>query len=261
MKKFVFGILIICLLIGIPLIIMDKLASEKGIFKVPVGYEKIEIDLNKKSRDNEYVFSKSFDSPKFVDFFIQSDSEIENSLIISSDHKIIGKDSQEINYKVGKLIKNESMSSHLLLDKGKCTVSLTSKKSKGKIMIGYREKSIDASEYERLKKIDGGELDNPPEGYKKIYSVDLSGLSYKSNTIYTLALDRTQEIGLCIYTNSKKGNVSVDFGGEKTNYYGLIYSDYNSICDQMETTLGRGKYEIKLNSEGADGQLYVFIKD
>lgn len=260
MKNIIFGILIICLLIGIPLIIMDQLSTEKGIFNIPSGYEKIEIDLNE-ARTNEIVFSKAIENPELVEFCIQSDSEVENTLKIASDSRILGKGTSEISLSIGEVIKNSAISSSLLLKGGKYTITLSNKKLKGKIMIGYREKVMKASEFERLEKIDQGDLDNPPEGYKKVYCTELPGLSYNDNTIYTLTLDRTKKVGLCIYMNSKQGNVSVDFEGENSNYMGLVYTKYNSICDQMEQTLGRGTYDVKLNCKNADGQLYVFIKE
>jgi hypothetical protein len=116
-----------------------------------------------------------------------------------------------------------------------------------------------ASEYERLMKVDQGDLDNPPEGYEKVYIADLSELNCKEDIVYTLTLDRTQKVGFSLYTNSTKGNVSVDFAGENSNFYGLINSFYK-IEDRMENTYSKGTYEFKLTSNNADGQVYIYIK-
>lgn len=260
MKKLIFSILIICLLTGIPLMVMDTLSDEKSTFIVPSGYKTIEIDLGEKARNNDVVFSTVLNEAEVFDIYLQSDSDESKDIMLTSDHKIIGQKGYSSNYQIGKVINHEAMGSKYILNAGQITITLTSAQAKGKLLIAYRENAISPSGFERLSKIDNGELNNPPEGYQEVYSIDLSGLNCKDKNIYTLTLDKTQNIGLSIYTDSKHGNVSVDFVGMQTNYYGLVYSQNNSICDQLEQVLGKGEYEIRLNSENADGQLYVFIK-
>jgi hypothetical protein len=259
MKKIILGILIICLIVGLPLIVMDALAG-KNDFRIPSGYKKIVIDLNEKTRNNEIIFTSTNSNPILVDFYIQSDSEIINQLTIVSENNIVGTNSNEKSFNFGNIVQEAAVSSSILMT-GKYTILLKNEKTKGKMIIGYKERKIENSEIDRLIKIDEGDIDNPPQDYQKIYSTDLLGEDCKDKTIYTLKLDKAQKIGLSIYTNSKKGNVSVDFIGNNINYYGLIYSSNSTICDQFELSLGEGEYEIKVTNENSDGQLYVFLKD
>jgi len=259
MKKLVPGILLICLIIGIPLMILDALSTNSQ-FTIPKGYKKIEVNLNKQSRDNEMVYSGSLKVPKKVEFYIQSDSPEEKYLTISSEKKFIGMSGNETSFEVGEFTKNSYSSPTFLFGTGKYNIFISNEKAKGKLIIGYKEIPIKESDFERLSKIDNGNLNNPPVGYKKIYSTDLSEKYMSNETIYKINLDRTKLVGLSIYTNSKSGNVKVDFIGKNSNYTGLIYSGNNSICDQFEQTFSKGEYDIKLTSENADGQLYVFMK-
>jgi len=252
-------------MIGLPLMILDQITGTGSIwindkFTIPAGYTKIEIDLDEKSRNTEMIFESTLDIPKGIDLYIQSNSEEEKIIKISSEHNIIGKSDKECILTVNKVTNNMANNFNQIFGPGKISITLTNQKAKGKLIIGYRERSIDISDYERLSKIDNGDLNNPPKGYDMACNIDLDGLNCKDEVIYTLTVDKSQKIGLSFYTNSKEGTVSVDFCADGNNYYGLVYSGLNNICDQLELTLDKGEYEVRLNSENADGQLYVFIK-
>ncbi|HHY82414.1 MAG TPA: hypothetical protein GX505_07010 [Clostridiales bacterium] len=136
--------------------------------------------------------------------------------------------------------------------KGKYSVYLTSEKTNGTLVIGHQETDKEPNEFERLYKIHNGELDNPPDGYVEIFSENLAGKSYKDEVVYTLSLDTTKNIGLSVYTSSKQGTCSVDFIGKSSNFIGFINSQGNRICDQLESALNPGEYQIKLTCEDAD---------
>lgn len=259
MKKTVFGILIICLLIGIPLIILDAFPNAKGQFTIPSDYSKIVIDLNEKTRDNEVVFSSILETPRGIDLYIQSDSSEEKIIEIASEHKIIGKPDNKYHFSVNQVTNNMANTLNQIYNAGQFTISLTNRQAEGKLVIGYRERTISSSEIERLLKIDSGDLDNPPAGYEKVYSTDLSGMDCKDEVLYTFTLDKTQTFGLSVYSHVEEGSLSVDFIGENTSYYGLVYSK-NSLCDQMEIPLEKGEYQVRLNCENVDGKLIVFAK-
>ncbi len=263
MKKVVFGLLVICLMAGIPLMIMDSNMGSNGVngkFTIPAGYTKIEIDLDEKSRNSEVIFTSTLDIPKGFDLYVQSDSEEEKIIEVTSEHKFIGKADNKHILNVNKVTDNMANTFNQIFGPGEISISLTNQKAKGKIVIGYRERAIDISEYERLSKIDSGDLNNPPKGYDKAYRIDLSGLKYKDETIYSITLDKAQNVGFSFYTDSREGNVSVDLIGENSSFYGLISSGHNNICDQLELMFEKGEYKVRLNCENADGQLYVFIK-
>jgi len=260
MKKFIVGILVICLIIGMPLIAMDALAGKNGKFNIPMGYKKLSIDLSEKSRNNETVFTKELKEPTKLNLRIQGDTKAECNVTVTCDTKIIGTNMNEETYTVRNMTGNSYISHELFVGAGKYTIKVTNQKTEGQIVIGYREKTIETSEYERLKKIDSGHLDNPPESYEKIYSADLSGKNISGETIYTLKLDHAQKVGISVYTSATKGNVSVDFIGQNSSYIGLVYPNIRNICDQLENTYQRGIYDISVTSTDADGELYIFLK-
>jgi hypothetical protein len=260
MKKFIFGILAACLLIGLPFIVMDALAQENSNFKIPSGYEKVTIHLNEKVRNMETVYTKELKEPTEVNIVMQSDSDIQNKVVIASDQKILGSNGKEQTFQIKDVVGYSYLTSKIIFKPGIYTIKVTSAKTEGDIVIGFKENTISSSEFERLLKIESGELNHAPEGYEEVYHTDLSGLNVKDQTVYSLTLDRTRKIGICIYTNATKGNCSVDFIGETSQYYGLINPGIQSICDRLENTLSKGTYEIKLSSNNADGQVYIFLK-
>lgn len=54
--------------------------------------------------------------------------------------------------------------------------------------------------------------------------------------------------------------MSVDFVGSTFRFRGLVSTEHR-MCDQLELTLPRGEYQVKLSCQEADGQLYVFLKE
>lgn len=260
MKKPAIAALAVGLLILIPLMFIGFLASNQNSFKIPHRFEKIKIDMNEKVRTEEVVYKKMLKAATRVDIMVQCDVDSNSSISIISDKKIIGSNVNKLNYQINKLTGNSSMSMSLILQPGNYSISISNNKTKGSIMIGYEEKKMSTSEYERLKRIDSGELDNPPKGYENIYSADLTGLNTKQKSVYTLTLDRMQKIGISVYTNATKGDMTVDFIGNYNNNTGLVFANTNHICDQLITTLPKGTYEFKLTSDDADGQVSIFIK-
>ncbi len=258
MKKTVYTILIICLLVGLSLIILDNIHKDQ--FNVPSRFNKLIIDLNEKTRTDELIFESELKVPAVVEFFIQSDAVGEKIVKVVSESKILGLKSHERILRVGQYTGNASTSSTFIMDAGKYSVYLTGDKTDGKIAIGYQETKKDRSEFERLLKIHNGDLNNPPNGYEKIYSVDLTGRISKDETIYTLTIDKTKDIGLSVYISSEKGNVSVDLIGNSSSFIGLVHPTHNRIVDQLQTTLSAGEYRIILTCDSADGQLYIFLK-
>ena len=117
MKKTVPIILIICLLIGLPLMVIDAVYKKSG-FTIPIGYKKIEIDLNEKYRNDEIIFSKSLKGPERVYFYIQSDSLEEKNITIASSKKFIGFYDKKSNYTIQKKLNNSCVSTGLLLNSG-----------------------------------------------------------------------------------------------------------------------------------------------
>lgn len=260
MKKTVFTILIICLVAGIPLMVLDMNPATGGGLKTLPGHSKIVIGTNDKSRENEEVFSTVLKAPTFVDLYIQSDSKETVTLAISSDQRIIGKRDNKYVLYINKVPGNSGYSLNQLFGPGNLTIRMTNEKSPGKLDIRYSERPADASEYERLSKIDNGDLDNPPEGYYEVCRIDLSGLNCNEEPVYSFTLDSAQTIGISIYTDTEQGEMSVDIIGPGTNFFAVVNSVSNRICDQLQLELDKGTYEVRLNSENADGQLYVFIK-
>lgn len=260
MKKFLFGILGICLLIGIPLIIMDLQARNHSEFSIPFGYKRVDIKLYKRDRKNEIVYQKNLKFATVVSFHIQSNSTNENYVTIKSEHNIIGNISNEDTCSIQKMPQGGYDGSTYILQPGKYTIAVNSKKSKGMIMIGFKEKKLADSIYKRLKKIDGGDLNNPPQGYEKVYSAKLSKLNCKDKTVFKVTFDHAKKVGLCVYTSASKGNLSVDyFIGKDSSYYGLITPGKNKICDRLES-YSKGTYEVKLTTKDTDGEIYVFMK-
>lgn len=260
MKKTVYAILITSLIIGFCLTIMDELAKNKDEFNIPSRFDKVIVDLSEQTRTNELLFTRELDVPSSVEFFLQSDDISEKSVKVISESEILGLNSREINFTVRRFTGNSSTSGTFTMQPGRYSVYLTSEKADGKIAIGYRETEKEQSEFERLYKIHKGDLNNPPNGYVEIFSTNLAGQSCEDEVIYTLSLDTTKDIGLSIYTSSKQGTVSVDFIGNSSSFIGLVHSPHNRICDQLNTTLSPGEYQLKLTCENADGQLYVFLK-
>ena len=259
MKKTVYSILIITLFIGLGLIITEQLTKDRNVFKVPSGYHKEIIDLSDHTRSDELLFSRELESPSTVEIFIQSDNDSDKIIKIISDSAILGRKSNEDVLPVKKYTDNQYVSSTYLFNKGEYSVYLTSECADGKLVIGYRETPKELTEYERLSKIDKGELNNPPEGYSLVYSADLSGVSYNDELVHTLSLNESKKIGISIYTSSMQGNLSVNLIGESFGYYGLV-SPEQRICDQLDMVLSPGEYQFKVDCEDTDGQVYIFIK-
>lgn len=259
-KKYIIILLGICLLIGIPFIGMDLLSKDAGNFNNHYIYKKIKIDLKEKSRENETVLVKELSSATELSLEIQSDSDSMSYVSISSDQKLIGSNGKEERYGIRDMTGNSYVSPTLLLQPGKYEIKVTNTQAEGKLVIGYKEKKIDDKDYERLLKVDSGDLNNPPEGYELVYSGDLSGLNCSKKVVYSLSINHNQDIGICVYTNSSKGNATVDFIGKNNNFTGLVTPKSHAICEQTEGTFPAGDYEFQLTSENADGQMYIFIK-
>lgn len=260
MKKTVYSILIFSLIIGLCLILTEQITKENDGIRIPSRFKKANVDLIDHLRVNELLFTNELGEPSSVEFFIQSDSENEKQIRVISESEILGRNSNEIQFTLGKLTGSSGIAGTYILQPGKYSVYLTSEKTEGRVGIGYQETAKEPSEFERLYKIHKGDLNNPPKGYTEIFSTNLSGLNCKDKVIYTISLETGKNIGLSVYTSAKQGTVSVDFIGNSQSYIGLGNPRSNSICDQLETTLSPGKYEFKLNCENADGQLYIFLK-
>ncbi len=260
MKKVVYTILIFSLIMGLPLMILDLLAKGNDELNIPPRFTKVIVDLSDKAREDELLFTNELEAPSMVEFFIQSDAVDEKNVKVISESEILGMNSREVNFTVGRLTGNASTTATFTMDTGKYSVYLTNEKADGRIAIGHQETPKEISEFVRLYKIHNGDLNNPPNGYEEIFSTDMAGRSSKDEVFYTLSLDATSDIGLSVYTSSKHGDVSVDFIGESASYFGLVHSSYNRILDQLETTLHAGEYQLKLTCENTDGQLYVFLK-
>jgi hypothetical protein len=260
MKKSVYSILLLSLVIGLPLMIIDFIGQNKDDFHVPTGFSQLVIDLSDQDRSEEPVLEIDLTVPSNVELFMQSDAPGIKIVRVVSESVILGYKHQEIDFAIGQYTGSASTSSTLVMAPGKLSLALTGEKTDGKIVIGYRITDKDPTEYERLMRIHNGDLENPPSGYEKVYSSDLSGQSYKDEVVYTLSLNRMTNVGFSIYTSAKNGNVSVDIVGVSSNYYGVIHSEYHRICDQLETTLPPGEYQFKLTSDNADGELVVYIK-
>lgn len=260
MKKLIIIILAGCLLIGVPFMVLDYLSVRNGEFNIPAGYEKIRISLEEKARTNETVYTKELTGATEVSFMIQSNSDINSTIKISCDKKLIGNNNYEETYQISQMTGNSYLSPKLLLQPGRYTITVTNTQTSGSIMIGYQEKPLAEREYQRLLKIEEGDLNNPPEGYELAYHSELAGLDCESETVYTLTLDHSQKIGIAAYTNATEGNVSVDFIGDNSNFIGIISPKFHMICDGIENSFRQGEYKIKLTSRNADGEVYIFIK-
>jgi hypothetical protein len=260
MKKAVFSILIASLIVGVPLMLLDFFYKDNDSFNIPKEYSKIEVDLSEKARNNESVFQAYFDTPKGFDLIIQSDSEEIKTIEVITEQKIIGRSDNKYEIEVDKILGPCSYGLNFISGIGNITVSLTNEKAEGKIVFGYKDRPIDILEYERLLKVDNGELNNPPKGYDKIFSADLRGQNFKDETIYTLTLYNPQNIGLSVYTDCTEGDLSVDLIGQGSSYYGIVSPNNFRICDQLEFRWDKGEYEIRLSSENANGQIYIFLK-
>jgi len=242
-KKTVYSILIISLVIGVCLIILDSKGNDQ--FNIPSRFEKVIIDLSSQSGTDVLLFTKELDVPSTVEFFIQSDNETPKNIKVVSESEILGINGREVNFTVGKVTGNACVASTFVMDKGRYSVYLTSEKTKGKLAIGHQETAKEPAEFDRLYKIHNGDLNNPPEGYIEIFSTDLTGKSYRDEVIYTLSLDTAKDIGLSVYTSARQGTVSVDFIGKSSDFTGLVHPQFNRICDQLEATLPPDEYQCK----------------
>lgn len=264
MRKTVYVILASCLLLGLVLMVLDGLTQSvspgMGDFNVPKGFESFLVDLNEKTRTDELLFTGELEWPSYLDLFFQSDAAGIKHVTVVSESDILGAIDRRMSFAVGTFTGKASSSPSLLMDAGKYSVYLTSEQTEGKIVIARRSTAVDVSEFERLSKIHKGDLDNPPEGYERIYSADLSEKACREETIYTLSLDRAESIGLSIYTSARQGIVSVDFVGENMYYYNLVNPVSNRICDRLELILPAGDYKLNLTCEDARGELVVFVR-
>ncbi len=255
-----YSILLFSLIICLPLMIIDYVSQNKEAFNIPSRFDKVIVDLSEQDRTEELIFESDLNVPSSVELFIQSDASGEKIVKVVSESAILGYKNQEIYFNIGQYTGSASTSATLIIDPGTYSIYLSGEKTEGKIAVGYRVTPKDISEYERLLKIHNGDLMNPPDGYEKVFSTNLSGLVYKGEVIYTLSLTKTTNIGFSIYTSAESGNVSIDLIGESSNYYGMVHPEHNRICDQLETTLPPGEYLFKLTCENADGDLVLFVK-
>ena len=87
MKKTVYSILIISLVIGVCLIILDSKGNDQ--FNIPSRFEKVIIDLSSQSGTDVLLFTKELDVPSTVEFFIQSDNETPKNIKVVSQSEIL----------------------------------------------------------------------------------------------------------------------------------------------------------------------------
>lgn len=260
MKKKLYVFLVACLILGLWLSILDQRIKKQDGFMFPSRFTSVLVDLNQHPRMDEVVLSRELTVPTTVELMFQSDTANLKHVKVVSEGQILGKKSNEVNFIVGQFMGTASVSATMIMTPGKYNICLTSDQVKGLLIINYQETAIETAEFERLYRIHNGELNNPPEGYVQVFATELAGLEYKDEVIYSITIDQPKLLGLSVYTSAQQGDVSVDFIGENTEYIGLVSADYSRICDQLEVVLPRGKYQLKLSSSNADGQLYVFIK-
>lgn len=259
MKRTVFVILLLSLLVGIPLMILDALQKSQSQFNVPDRFTKLVVDLNTNTKADELLLERQLEGPATVELFIQSDSGSLKEVKLVSTGEILGLDGNTLDFQVGRLTGTQATAATVLLGPGKYALYLTSPKQAGTLVIGYQEIPADPKEFERLTKVHQGDLDNPPPGYRKVYSADLRGLEVQDELIFTLSPTSPQSVGISLYTSARRGTVSVDIVGGGSNWLSVISTEHR-ICDQMELTLPPGEYRIKLTSQDADGELYLFLK-
>jgi len=259
-KKVVFTILIVSLAIGLPFMVLDFLYKGAKEFRVPEELEKLVVDLGTGERDGELLLERYLPVPSTVELFFQSNTEGPKHLRLKSEGEMLGRTTPEVGFVVGRYTGTQSASASLVLAPGRYALYLTSGKEEGQLIVGYREIPIDQAEFARLSKIHGGDLNNPPSGYKDVYSAHLAGLDAHDEAIYTISTEKALDLGLSIYTSAQQGTVSVDFVGSTFRFLGLVSTEHR-MCDQLELTLPRGEYQVKLSCQEADGQLYVFLKE
>ncbi|MDD2628770.1 MAG: hypothetical protein PHV61_01155 [Limnochordia bacterium] len=260
MKKTVYTILILSIVIGVSLMVFDIMDRSSDGFRIPARFKKVVVDLSDRARSNELLFENHLEVPSSIELFMQSNAAGEKTVEVISESEILGLNRRKIDFNVGQYTGNSATSATFVMDAGKYSVYLTSPQTDGQIAIGYQESPKESSEFERLYRIHEGDLDNPPAGYEEIFSADLLGRSWQTKVIYTLSLATTKDIGLSVYTSAQQGTVSVDLIGNTSSLIGLVNPARNRICDQLETRLTPGEYQFKVTCENADGQLYVFLK-
>lgn len=276
MKRLVFVIICICLLIGLPLILLQVFSNEyktdcqfglvnyvnKGDLMIPTDYTKrIIIDLKGKERSNELVYTIHLASAKIIDFFIQTDSSGYKKIDINNTNNLIGTDDNTYRCFEGtnKVYKGSNTTKTLYTKGGDVQIIVSNTQNTGKLYIYFRERKISSSDVERLCSIDGGNLENAPDGYQKVCTVKLDEGRNNDKIIYTFELKHDQEVGFCAYTDSKAGNVKLSLVGEHT-FSDLNISGDSLICDQFIRRLPKGVYEIHLTNEKTDGITDLFVK-
>lgn len=259
MKKTVFLIIILSLAVGLPLMVLDVLQGGTSQFKVPERFEQVIVDLGTGAKNNELILERNLAVPSTVELFLQSDAEGLKQIKLVSEGEILGQDGREVEFLLERIVGNASSSATLLLEPGSYRVYLTSDQLKGKMVLGYQETPKEEREFQRLSQIHQGRLNNPPPGYREIYSTELTGLEVADELIYTLSVTEQQDVGLSIYTSASEGTLQVDLVHNQGGWFSLVSPD-RRICDQLETTLRPGEYQFRLTAHNADGELIIYLK-
>jgi hypothetical protein len=194
--------------------------------------------------------------PEIVYIYLLAQYDGEKWFQMKSDRKIIGVNGQEID-----LLKGDFWiaQSSFLLRKGRYEIIAQNPEVKGEVILYISNEKPDEKMFSRLAKIDSGSLNNPPEGYEKVFFTNMLKVESTNLVVYNFSLNMPVEEYFCVYSSIKRGRISVRLRGTGIKELEFI-NEKHPLSDQCSLSLRKGNYALVLISDQPDGELYIFRK-
>ncbi len=202
------------------------------------------------------VYRFDLKQPEVVYIYLLAQYDGDKWFQLKGDQNIIGVNGQEID-----LLKGDYWiaQSSFLLRKGRYEIIAQNPDLKGEFNIYISNEKPDVKMFSRLARIDSGSLNNPPEGYEKVFFTNMIKVESTNLTVYNFSIDKPGEEFFCVYSSIKRGSISVRLRGTTIKELEFI-NEKHPLSDQCSISLRKGSYSLVLLSDQPDGELYIFRK-
>ena len=246
------GIVLLILVVTNTLNLMEEILTPQP----PDGFRSFFTVKKEKNNKEGYIRKLIVEKPAAYLFFVAPNFNGNKIVKFISERKLIGLCTNEII-----MLEKDYGSSQvfLLLLPGTYRFFINFDVAGASIFFYTNIIELSSNYVSRILRIDGGEIYNPPEGYRKLFATNLTDLDENNLSVGKFEVTNPGEYSFCAYsTMCKKGRFSLRLVGG--GYQGIeILNENRTISDQVSLYLNKGKYEILLSCYEADCNVVLYI--
>ncbi|MGC8765860.1 MAG: hypothetical protein ACP5QT_08275 [Brevinematia bacterium] len=249
MIGFLIGGVLLFILIYSNIKVLDKVLTPEP----PSGFKLFFIA--KKENTEDISINLKVEQPAVYQFFIAPNFNGEKYVKMVSERRFIGLYTNEIVVLEGNY-GNSQVGLLLLPGNYKFYVNIG---IKGASIYFYTNTIIPDKDYvDRLTRIDGGKIYNPPANYKEIFKTNLNNIKVNNLTVARFEIKNAGEYGFSAYSTISRGRFSLRLVGG--GYKGVdLLNETRLISDQISLYLQPASYEVLLSSFEADASIVLYI--